>query len=259
MCSCVLASAVVSEAAKGRREAMVLPLPLDVPKKEPYPNLPPAKLLDVIEAMCARGFLRQATSLTMTSAEVAIAFPMGTGRQIWEAAKQGNAAALTTYLAYWRGNSESNKVLNYPYYHNTDILSPLGIAVWHNRVACVELLASVSPAVDANKGPVPALCVASRKGFAAAVRILLAVPGILVNKTGAGRCTPLHEASEGGHAEVVRILVGVKDIYLWAQNEKMDTALELAKKGKHQAVIAILEEAIAARKVADDAGMSSPS
>ena len=78
--------------------AMAPPLPLDVPKKKPYPALPAPTLLDVIQAMCARGFLRQATRLTLTSRKVAAACPMGTGRQIYVAAEEGSAAALTTYV-----------------------------------------------------------------------------------------------------------------------------------------------------------------
>ena len=83
---------------------MTTPLPLDAPKKEPYPALPAPTLPDILEAMCARGFLRQTTRLAVTSREVAAACPMGTGRQIYDAAEEGNAAALTTYVVYWRGN-----------------------------------------------------------------------------------------------------------------------------------------------------------
>ena len=86
--------------------------------------LPAPTLLDVIEAMCARGFLRQATRLAVTSKEVGAACPMGTGKQIHDAATEGNAAALTTYLAYWRGSRESNEVLNWDVGHWT----PLSIA-----------------------------------------------------------------------------------------------------------------------------------
>ena len=225
-------------------------LPLNVPKKEPYPPLPPAILLDTLEAMCARGFLRQATRLAMTSRKVAAACPMGTGRQIYDAAEEGNAAALTTYLAYWRGNRERNEVLNWGVDHYT----PIGVAADNNRAVCVDLLAAASPAVDVNKGLVPALCVASRKGFAAVVRILVAVPGILVNDTVEDCSTPLHMAAKGGHAEVVRILVGVKGIDLMANNGIGETALDLAIEEEHQEVIAILKEAIAAKKVVDDAG-----
>ena len=227
------------------------PLPLDVPKKEPYPALPAPTLPDILEAMCARGFLRQVTRLAMTSREVAAACLMGTGRQIYVAAEEGSAAALTTYLAYWRGNRESNEVLNWDIGYIC--MTPLAVAANNNRVACIDLLAAASPAVDVNRGRVPALCVASRKGFAAVVRILAAVPGILVNKKVGGN-TPLHMAANGGHAEVVRILVGVKGILLNAKNGSGETALDLAIEGKHQEVIAILEEAIAARKVLDDAG-----
>ena len=91
---------------------MAPPLPLDVPKKEPYPALPAPILLDILEAMCARGFLRQATRLAMTSREVAAACSNGTGRQIYDAAKDGNATALTTYLAYWRERRERGSVMH---------------------------------------------------------------------------------------------------------------------------------------------------
>ena len=231
---------------------MAPPLPLDVPKKKPYPALPAPTLLDVIQAMCARGFLRQATRLAVTSRTVAAACPMGTGRQIYDAAEEGNTAALTTYLAYWRGNRESDEVLNWDVDHIC--MTPLAVAADNNRVACVDLLAAASPAVDVNRGRVPALCVASRKGFAAVVRILVAVPGILVNTTDEIRSTPLHMAAKGGHAEVVRILVGVKGIRLTAMNGGGETAPSLAIEGKHHEVIVILEEAVAAKKVLDDAG-----
>ena len=79
---------------------MAPPLPLDVPKKEAFPALPLATLQDVLEAMCLRGLLRQATRLAVTSKEVAAACPMGTGKQIYEAAKAGNAGALSMYLSY---------------------------------------------------------------------------------------------------------------------------------------------------------------
>ena len=234
---------------------MAPPLPLDVPKKEAYPALPAPTILDVIEAMCSRSFLQQATRLAVTSRVVAAACPMGTGRQIYKAAKEGNAAALTTYIAYWRGNSESNEVLDW-----ADMVdwAPLAVAAKTNRVTCVELLASASPAVNVNKGPVPALCAASHEGFAAVVRILLAVPDILVNTRDEDGNTPLLMAAKGGHAEVVRILVGVKGIDFNCSDHYFDTALNVAKKGKHQEVTAILEEAIAAKKMLDDAGMSSP-
>ena len=48
--------------------------------------------------------------------------------------------------------------------------------------------------------------------------------------------------------------MGVKGIRLTATNHSGEAALDLAKAGKHQEVIAILEEAIAAKKVLDDAG-----
>ena len=75
----------------------------------------------------------------------------------------------------------------------------------------------------------------------------------MVNKK-VGENMPLHMAAKGGHAEVVRILVGVKGIRLIEENVSGEAALDLAKAGKHQEVIAILEEAIAAKKVLDDAG-----
>ena len=81
------AAAGISVVSTRRREAMIPPLPLDVPKKEPYTHLSAPTLLDVIEVTCARGFVRQATRLTLTSRKIAAACPMGTGAQIWEAAK----------------------------------------------------------------------------------------------------------------------------------------------------------------------------
>ena len=77
----------------------------------------------------------------------------------------------------------------------------------------------------------------------------------MVNKKVGGN-TPLLMAANGGHAEVARILVGVKGINLTATNYSGETALDLAIEGKHQEVVAILEEAIAAWKVLDDAGMA---
>ena len=86
------------------------------------------------------------------------------------------------------------------------------------------------------------------------MRILLAVPGILVNKTGYDKRTSLQEAAQCGHAEVVSILVGVDDIDLKAKRGGGGkTALDFAKDKGRQEVVAILEEAIATQTARDGA------
>ena len=209
----------------------------------------------VIESMCARGFLRQVTLLALTSKEVASICPMGTGRQVHDAARDGNAPALTTFIQYWQDNKESRLVLDWSPPRYLGESTPLVAAAARNRVSCVELLASTSPAVDVNAGRGAALYAACVGGFAAVVRILTAVPNIHVNEQQMpDGCRPLHVAALYGHADVVHLLVAVKGIDLNGINCNGKSPIDLAMQEQHQEVTAILVEAIAAKKALHAAG-----
>lgn len=206
-------------------------------------------LLAVLEFLAAQGFLRQVTKLATTSKEVAAACPMGTGRQIWDAAKVGNVAALTTYLAYWRRRGESKHVLYWTHAWDFTGLTPIGVAASYNRLACVKLLA---PHVDVNSGHLPPLVAAAAKGFAEVVKFLLTVRGINVSQERIDGFNALHAAAAAGHVDVVRLIVEVPevDIDMQSGNSFFDgkTALELAEIGGHKKVLALLRKIIKTRK-----------
>lgn len=194
-------------------------------------------LLNVLEPLCARGFLRQATRLCLTSKAVAAVLQHGTGRQLYDAAKAGNDGELMVYLEYWRGSSDIYYVLNWKC--NDYQTSPLAAAAESDSLVCLELLLTFVPELCVNKGHPSALTWACRHGRAAAVRALLAVPGIVVS------LHALSEAAERGHAEVVRLLVAVKGIELINHSHAVGVSpLELASMGGHDEVVAILTEAI---------------
>lgn len=209
-----------------------------------------AGILDVLEPLSASGFLREATRLCLTSKVMAAAAPMGTGRQVYEAAKTGDDGNLTVYLQYWSTSRDSKRVLNWaPNGHD----SPLMAAAQFNRLGCLELLLSLTSKVEVNVGDRTALHWACLHGRAAMVRALLAAPGIRVNKSTKRGRAPLHEAAEEGHAEVARLLVAIKGVDLEVKNDEEMTPLELAEKGGHGEVAAILAEAME-KKAAQDAG-----
>lgn len=249
---------------------------LEPPQGEPpKKKIAETKLCEVVETMCAQGFLRQATRLAVTSKEMGEIVPMGTGKQIYDAAVADNKSAIATYLAYWRGNKDSFKVLNW----NSEVSSPLAEAASHNRLAIVGMLVAECPYVDVNAGPFPALCLAARRGYTEIVRSLVAAKGIDVNLIDVKGNAPLGYAASRGHAEVVRILVGVKAIDLDQRHVGTDTptslrefrelsnytdsiseilprgktALELAIEGHHHEVVAIIEGAYAALLALDQA------
>lgn len=226
--------------------------------------------------MCAQGFLRQATRLAVTSKEMGEMAPMGTGKQIYDAAVADNKSAIATYLAYWRGNKDSFKVLNW----NSEVMSPLAVAASHNRLAIVDMLVAACPYVDVNAGPFPALCLAARRGYTEIVRSLVSANRIDVNLMDITGNAPLGLAARRGHTEVVRILCGVKAIDLDHRHGGTDTvtslrelrelsnytdsisevlpyggktALELAIEGHHHEVVAIIEGAYAALRALDQA------
>ena len=224
-----------------------------------------ATLFSVLDIICARGFLRQMTALATTSREVGELLPMGTAKQVYDSSRDDVVDALTTYLAYWEGNSESHQVLDMV---STETgLTPLQCAVQGNRLGCVELLTDASPAIDVNKfgeyrqqSPLHLACYA---GFGPIVRVLASVRGIKVN----GRYedegedegpSPLYLAAKGGHAEVVSILVGLKGINLYKGSCTYDdytTPLDIAMRGNRKKVTAILLEAIEKRQALNAAGL----
>ena len=187
-------------------------------------------ILDVLDVVCSRGFLRAATRLCVASKAVAAVAPMGTGKQVYEAAKAGHDGQLTTYLEYWRAHADSPEVLNWAPVpvgikvkgkasrkgqpmHAQFQDSPLVAAVMHDRLACVQLLVASAPFVDVNKGRFAApLHYASRLGRTAMVCALLAAQGIEVNRRSDTDRTPLHWAAELGHTDVARALLEAKGI-----------------------------------------------
>lgn len=230
-----------------------------VPTKVASIMVPPtrarASLLDVLEPLCARGFLRQATRLSLTSKSVAAALPMGTGKQVHDAAVDGRDEQLTVYLEYWRGSSDSQHVLNWIPFPDGD--SPLTAAVRCDQLACVQLLLASVPGVNVDQGELNALHWASRLGRAEMVRLLLeAGPSVDINKKGFRGRAPLHWAAEAGHAAVVRVLLTVKGIVLDLEDVKRWPPLSLAMKGKHQEVIAVLRAAFEKKRELLQAGDS---
>lgn len=245
---------------------------------QPSPDRMFLSILDVVEPLCATGFLRQVTQLCLTSKAVAASLPMGTGAQICDAAANGLEDNLRVYLEYWRGNNDSQNVLNWSPPYQGWVTSPLFGAVGNDQLGSVKLLLSLAPPLDVNRGlHLAPLHWASYRGHEEMVRLLLAAPDIDVNiRTTQGR-VPLMEAAEAGNDQVVRMLVAVKGIELEAYflfwqtveaptrecyNDPFNyydvgtptTALDLATQGNHYEVVAILTEAIERKRALDALG-----
>lgn len=83
--------------------------------------------------------------------------------------------------------------------------TPLSSASMMGYTEVVKLLLA-APGIDINKGDEPPLLEASSQGHTEIVRLLLATPGINVNKEGRTGDTPLKRAKEKGHTEIVKLL-----------------------------------------------------
>lgn len=211
------------------------------------------------------GFLREATRLTMTSSVVATLAPLGTGRQVYNAAAMGDAVLLARYLFCCGDTKEARFLLNWSppvsplalvvvdaVQHEVDWAAldntPILAASWNNLDDCIALLAS-SSLVDVNVGDVTALHAASMRGNDRLVKLLLAAPGIDVNKaTFDLRWSPFHSATWRGHAEVVRLLAAARGIKLTPCLRVYPWETPLDLQAPHVEIYTILTEAMAAQK-----------
>jgi ankyrin repeat protein len=110
-------------------------------------------------------------------------------------------------------------------------LAPLYLASWKGHAEVVKLLLG-APGIDVNKadneyGMTP-LLFASEKGHTEVVKVLLAAPGIDVNKADSVGETPLHVASREGHTGVVKMLLD-KGADPFKKNPGGQTALDVAR------------------------------
>ena len=114
------------------------------------------------------------------------------GLQLYRTAATGNAASLQPLIEEWRGSQTCN---------------------WAN------------PAED-DKTP---LCAAAKAGHAECVSILLADPGIDVNKRDRAGCSPLFHACKKGHRDVVTALLAASAVDVNAKTDAGKTPLGAAK------------------------------
>ena len=119
--------------------------------------------------------------------------------------------------------------------------SPLCIAAKHGHVEVVRLLLQV-PGILVNQATyawVTPLCIAAKHGHVEVVRLLLQVPGILVNQATYAWVTPLCIATRQGHGDVVRSLLR-KDADPNLGTDSGLTPLHIACLRGHTAVVRML-------------------
>ncbi len=103
-----------------------------------------------------------------------------------------------------------------PFLINPSNPTPLGFAVENNAVDCIKLLLAL-PGIninkaDAGRNKVTPLYTAAERGYAECVKLLLNAKGINVNKAARGKESPLLAAAKCGQAECLQLLLKAPDI-----------------------------------------------
>ncbi len=110
--------------------------------------------------------------------------------------------------------------------------TPLSWAAAQSHTECVRLLLA-APGIDVNKasknGWTP-LHMAASWGHARCIQLLLAAPGIDVNKADNYGATPLYRAARDGYTECVRLLLAAPGINVNKADKDGWTPLEIAEK-----------------------------
>lgn len=121
--------------------------------------------------------------------------------------------------------------------------TPLYWAARYGLTECVRLLLA-APGIDVNKEggkyDMTPLCAAAKNGHTECVRLLLTTPGIDVNKEGEFDKTPLCEAAEEGHTECLKLLLAAPGIDVNKADFAGKTPLCCAIRGKTECVKLLL-------------------
>lgn len=176
------------------------------------------------------------------------------GMEVFEAAKDGDMAALQRLTEKWSGNAD---ILNWvqpydedgPIGNNFDGMTPILAAVFLGRTEAVQMLLS-TPGVDPHvvsggfNGENICIC-AALSGSISCVRLMLSVPSANVNHSNSFGDSPLMVACRrGGNIDIVRELVRVSGVEInhtgWYRGE---SALVVAVRNRNTETVRILMEA----------------
>lgn len=154
-------------------------------------------VLDVLELLCACGFLRQAIMLSTTCNSIGAALPTCTGRHIYRAAAEGRCDQLATGILYSAGDTECRtNIFNY-----MPIFAHLSIVLWRDPTAPWWRDVNFK---DLGNTPI---AVAALFGSTSAVRLLLSVSEINPDKKSALGIRPIQLAAQHGHLGVLDLLL----------------------------------------------------
>jgi len=122
---------------------------------------------------------------------------------------------------------------------------PLHHATYWQHWGCVQaLLQATGIQVNlssSDRGKYFALCIAAERGDLHSLRMLLAVPGIEVNKSGPSGGTALHRAALNGHAQCIEALLQVRGIDPDSRDHFNLSPLDLAIRGGSRECIELLQ------------------
>ncbi len=131
--------------------------------------------------------------------------------------KKNSYGQTHLYTAAEAGHAEYVKLLLDAPGIDTSEWNPLTLAVLKNDTEAIKKL--IQSHANVNSGDVPPLFWAIKLKRTACLKLLLATPGIDVNKENGLGWTPLAEAAMSGHAECVKLLLAVPGINVNKGNE----------------------------------------
>lgn len=216
-------------------------------------------ILDLLMPLCSQGYLREATRLCVTSKELGKSVPIGTGKQIFEASRDGKEEVLKGYLAYWRDNSDNRKVLNWRGKNQSSVA--IDAACAHESAACLRLLLSVQGAdVFSIRDLASAIDAACTHESDACLRLLLSVQVGVDFFSVTDLTSVLHKSIDNQSLACLKLLVESGNFINEFSSPKLE-ALKRAQalaRGRSQAtgadaIAAVMKQAVDKRALQDKA------